>query len=63
MNTMTRHKEKNRNRGQKDNLEQNYSANRKALVKSLRGSLAWIDYSVDQYLAEKYAEIERENRL
>ncbi len=37
-------------------------SDRKALVKSLRGSLSWVDYSVDRYLEEKYAETERENR-
>lgn len=37
-------------------------AKRKALVKSLRGSLSWVDYSVEQYLREKYAEVERENQ-
>ena len=37
-------------------------AERKALVKSLRGSLSWVDYSVDQYIAEKRAEAERESR-
>jgi hypothetical protein len=35
---------------------------RDALVKAGRGSLSWIKYSVDEFIAEKRAEAERENR-
>lgn len=62
MSTITRHKGNAGVRGKRKAVERSVPANRKELVKSLRGSLAWVDYSVDQYLAEKYAEIERENR-
>jgi len=35
---------------------------RDALVKAGRGSLSWVKYSVDEFIAEKRAEVERENR-
>jgi hypothetical protein len=34
---------------------------KKALIDSLCGSLAWVDYSVDEYLREKREEVKREN--
>lgn len=34
----------------------------KAVVQAAYGSLAWVDYSVDEYLREKYAETARENK-
>ena len=43
-------------------VARNDVAERKALVRSLRGSLSWVDYSVDQFIAEKRAEVEQENR-
>lgn len=33
----------------------------KALVSSLRGSMSWLDITVDEYLREKYAETDAEN--
>ncbi len=33
----------------------------KALVSSLRGSMAWLNITVDGYLAEKHREIDAEN--
>ena len=35
---------------------------RKALVKAGRGSLSYLKYSVDEFIAEKRAEAERENQ-
>lgn len=45
-----------------DDIAAKLQRERKALIKSLRGSLSWIDYSVDQYLREKWEETDRENR-
>lgn len=36
-------------------------AEKKALIDSLCGSLAWVDYSVAEYLREKREEVKREN--
>ena len=36
---------------------------RRALLKASFGSLSWLNYSVDEYLAEKRAETKRENRI
>lgn len=44
------------------NRSSSFADSRKSLVRSLRGSLSWVDYSVEQYLAEKHADAERENR-
>ena len=35
---------------------------RKKMVEAFRGSFAWVDYSVDEFIAERRAEAERENR-
>lgn len=36
-------------------------ARQKALVKSLRGSMSWLNITVDEYLREKHAETDAEN--
>ena len=35
---------------------------RKEMVEAFRGSMSWVNYSVDEFIAEKRAEVERENR-
>ena len=35
---------------------------RRALLDASFGSLSWVNYSVDEYLAEKRSEVDRENR-
>lgn len=55
-------KESPKSRSKDGNSPSPTQLDRKALVKSLRGSLSWVAYSVDQYLQEKYDETERESR-
>ncbi len=63
MSVLTKHGKNAFKHAKSAGMTRSASIDRKELVKSLRGSLAWIEYSVDQYLAEKYADTERENRL
>jgi hypothetical protein len=35
----------------------------KALVSSLRGSMAWLNITVDKYLSEKHTETDAENTM
>ncbi len=35
---------------------------RKTAISAARGSLAWVDYSVDDFLRDKREEVDRENR-
>lgn len=57
MTTMSKRKKK----GDKAPVDAARAA-RKAALAAARGSLAWVDYSVDDFLREKREEVERENR-
>ncbi len=48
-------------RNKTDPDDQKREAERQARIDAGFGCLAWMNYSVDEYLAEKYAEIERGN--
>ena len=62
MSTLTQNKRRTAKSEKRTVEKRDALAEHKALVKSIRGSLAGINYSVEEYLAEKYAETDRENR-
>ena len=48
-------------RGSKDPLDPDKEA-RRAAIANARGSLAWVNYSVDDFLRDKRKEVDRENQ-